>query len=100
MYCSFTVYDGPFRCAVSWAQKLKTIKLESYNVKRFHHTKNIKAQVLPIDKAQAGKTYCAYQKHANSEVQKQQTHTKRIEIHQSQVTNHELLNPLKQTSVF
>ena len=31
---------------------------------------NIKAQILPIHKAESGETYCAFQKHANSEVQK------------------------------
>ena len=31
---------------------------------------NIKAQILQIEKAQRGKTYCVFQKHANSEVKK------------------------------
>ena len=31
---------------------------------------NIKAQILLIEKAQRGKTYCVFQKHANSEVKK------------------------------
>ena len=46
--------------------------------------------------------YCAFQKHANSEVQKPpsknletEKHTKRIDIHQSQITNHDLWSPLK-----
>ena len=30
---------------------------------------NIKAQILMIDKAQSGKTYRAFEKHVNSEVQ-------------------------------
>ena len=30
---------------------------------------NIKAQILTIAGAQSGKTYCAFQKHVNSEVQ-------------------------------
>ena len=63
------------------------------------------------------KSYCAFHKHANSKVQKTpshlcfslpsiiittqatnletQKHTKRIEIHKSQITNYHLLNPLK-----
>ena len=65
--------------------------------------------------------YCAFHKHANSKIQKPpsqlrfslpsivirsqamnletQKHTKRIEIHQSQITNLDLLNPFKQSSV-
>ena len=31
---------------------------------------NIKAQILLIEKAQREKTYCVFQKHANSEVKK------------------------------
>ena len=61
---------------------------------------NIKAQILPIHKAESVETYCVFQKHANSEVQKQQTHTKWIGIHQSKITNHDLLNLLKQTFRF
>ena len=77
-----------------------------------------------LENVQHARSYCTFHKHANSKVQnlpsqlrfwlpsiiititinkpwntETQKHTRRIKIHQSQITNHDLLNPLKKSSV-